>query len=1183
MILSVHEPGQPARVVDVPIADGGVVVIGRHPHCDVVLTDAKVSSRHCQLEQDGATCYLSDLGSRNGIQLGDMALTVARRPLTAGDIFTLGRTRITFHPAGAQATIISELPSQVSVGRDAARTGRSIRPTDGEVRAPTAADLAMGERRRAPRPIPIPIEISLPPPTALAVGPAADAHRTAAYQSPTPRPDHPADPPYRAVLRRLGGPLEARIFELRDGLNVIGRDEGNHLVVSRGRLPASYARLVVDGLHATISPLDAERRLYLDGAPLRAPRALRPGDLLRIGRTAFEFGRGAAEVPARPSEPCFVVDGVVHARTTLTVGRRADCDVVVPGDDVAEEHLALTLEADGRVTLSDRGYYGVWLNGRRVIETELDDGDRIGFGRRGLRVALDGPSCRLTLTDAGDRPGDPSLELFVTGPVGDSTGSLAGGPRSGPRSGALSHPPLAATPPTGGLVAGLGGGLTGGQDTETTLETGPPVPAPRNLFHWAPPGDVRRSPWGALLVVCGLLMGAAGLATLATAGEPLVRRPLAPSHAGPAFVEAAGGARCGACHTTGAADGITVDATACRACHADHAPRPAHTALDGTDDCLACHYEHAPPPDLAAGNPPTRVGCVTGACHPGPRHARFDAATAGPLTLDAPPIATLGAERMLGLDPPAIHALHGHIEGRCRGCHATAEGAEAPPAAVAASCVRCHDGDALTAGDCRTCHTEHGPFAASPPALAAPVSPPSGDFGLGLALLGPVLLLVGVRVSRRPRPEEPARVAIDPKQEIHIAESLCVGSESCVKACPYEVLRLVTGPDGRRIAKVVNFESCNECNTCVEVCEPKALTRRLPGTPVPMVARPFVDTHYQTTLPGLYLIGQAAGVSFVRNAVNLGARTIRHIVHVGLPRGDFDCDVAIVGAGPAGLSAALTAARHGLRAIVLEKGADFAQTIRGFHDGKPVQNQPAAVHKIGALWIDRDTHREELLDRWQQQLAGERLDLRYHSPVLDVRPLGADAGFTLTLAPAPGADAPRALTAARVILAIGGGEPRTLDVPGADRPKVRTACRRPADHDGEHIMIIGGGNSALEVAIACAEANGGSNTVRLVYRQDSFARASKRRRDQIDALVAADRLTVHFETDPTAIGADTVELHTTGRPPFSVPNTWVYTMLGKVEPTRWLVSLGIELIDRPQDWAPGRSDDLSFLEMKGSP
>lgn len=1187
--LHVDEPGAVRRSVAFDLIEGESIVIGRGAEATIRLDDAKTSALHCRIERTAEGYFVVDLGSRNGVGLGEGWVTRSR--LQAGDTLRIGRARISIdfdlmvgEPTEPDQPAVTSAHAP-SVIIDLAAL--AMYSTSGPLVPFAPAPLARTSDKAARMPVAVARSPEAGHPPAVVCDPSV-GDGTLTFEGL--RIDDHLLPALelRPVLRLIAGPLEPRTFVLAEGHNRIGRAAENELVLDHPQISRRHARLIVAGTQAMVEGLGARSDIEVDRVPIDGPTALVPGSLIKIGPAMLEFGRAASanESATSPDAPRrFIVGAQVFAKSRLLIGRRPGCDVVIDEDDIDGEHLALAWATDGRVALSDLGYLGVWLNGRRVVEADVKDGDRIGFGQHGLRVALDGLTCRLelvsaTLTGAFELVERlPTVETFITGP---------------------------------GLIGEHSG----------TLPFNRPAPAaPRRPLRYRPPGDVRRSRWGLVLVLAGLATSGVGVAALGA--DALVERPLSPGHGGREFTEAAGGQRCGGCHEgmVGMGGIPPVNALTCRGCHAEHEPRTAHATAGAIGaDCLACHWEHEAPP-AALG----RVGCTNGTCHAGARHDIWAAAEPGmpssragvPLKppTTAPLLTEMGAERLLALrgpgGAPEVHRLHGGIEGRCMACHAMADGT--PAEAPEANCLRCHGGIGMLAGsqvqagldrlagravfadralaasktalasdDCRACHSEHGDRTVAAPSAPPPASP--SGFDLGLVLLGPVMLLVGVRVWWRPPVIEPQAppVAVDPKLQIHIEDSLCVGSEECVKACPYSVLELVTASDGRRFARVANFESCNECNTCVEVCEPKALTRRLPGTPIPMVSRPFVDAHFMTSLPGVYLIGQAAGVSFVRNAINLGARAVHHALHGGLQPGmaaGLDTDLAIVGAGPAGLSAAITAARTGLRAVVFERGDDFAQTIRGFHDGKPVQNQPAAVGLIGPLWVD-DCVREDLLAHWTAQLAAEPIDIRCHTSVHDVRPLpadatGAPAGFSITTDRGT-------VTAARVILAIGGGEPRRLEIPGGHLPKVLTACRRPDAHDREQIVVVGGGNSALEVAIACVEAHGGSNTVRLVHRGDAFDKASKRRIHRITALEAEGRLIVHRCTQPIAITSESVHLRHDDGTESIVANTWIYTMLGKVAPTRWLQSLGIDFVDRPQSWSPARSDDLSFLELPRS-
>ncbi len=1034
-----------------------------------------------------------------------------------------------------------------------------------------------------------------------------------------------AEPPPRHLtlrprLRCVAGPHMGRVVFLGQGTATIGREEANDVVLFDALVSRQHARVTVEEGRAWIEDLGGRNPLAINGAPPPdGPVGLRHGDLVSLGATVMEFGEAGVDpekvdltsTVALP-QPRYVFDGQVLVQPVLTVGRNPDADLFLDHDDVDRQHFEIR-HRYSVFHLVDTGERGVRVNGTRVVDHALGDGDEISFGGHRATVVLDGFSLTLDLARPRPAVAQEAFALDLTSADPFQTMFRVALPKLPSDQRAMSDAPEAEKAP------------------------------PRKKIRWVPPGDVQRAWRGPLLVLTGLAFAGCGVAWMANdeAGGRFVQQPVSAPHDTPAFAdrahEALGKAPgCDSCHTAFA--GVAIDN--CSACHADHAPREAHAKADtvGTD-CRGCHVEH--PEGEAPAQLLALERCAD--CH-ADRHATLKKVTPGPFRLDAKPFAELGAARILALrdaeGTDRLHRIHQAIEHRCVGCHANADQTGEIEAGAATSCLRCHGGvESLEAQPGTACHLEHGDErAASPPAMAAAggkgpfgaaaAAGPTTGLGLAMLLFAPLFLVLGLHrvVADRARPDED-EAAVDPepdtpKKLLHIDEEMCVGSRSCVDECPYHVLDIVVTKTGKKVAKVVNFESCNECNTCVEVCQPRALTRRLPGAPVPTVRRAFVDKNYMTSVRGMYLIGEAAGKPLVRNAINLGTRTIEHIRFDGVQPGaaaqaGLQMEVAIVGSGPAGLSAGVTAFERGLTAVVFEKGSEFAQTIRSFHLGKPVQNQPAEVERIGPLWIE-DCVREDLLDRWGEHLQKTPVDVRYREGVLKVEPLaGPDEpprGFKITTSKGE-------YTALRVILAVGGGEPRPLGrVAGADLDKVRYTCLDPAGHDGEHVCVVGGGNSALEVAIGVAEANNGSNTVRLVYRRDNFAKASKKNVDKLTALVDAGRITLHLNTNPTAVTADSITLEVSapkgdgkgeakgdakGGPAAkkvdpcggagggsSFPahglgdggtyaNHYVYCMLGKVAHTRWLEGLGVEFVDKPQGWSPGPSDDLSFLELSG--
>lgn len=1029
-----------------------------------------------------------------------------------------------------------------------------------------------------------------------------------------------AEPPPRHLtlrprLRFVAGPHAGRVVFLGQGASTVGREDANDVVLFDALVSRQHARLTVEEGRAWIEDLGGRNPLAINGArPPEGPVGLRHGDLVSLGATVMEFGEAGVDpekvdltsTVALP-QPRYVFDGQVLVQPVLTVGRNPDADLFLDHDDVDRHHFEIR-HRYSVFHVVDTGERGVRVNGARVVDHALGDGDEIGFGGHRATVALDGFSCTLDIARPRPAVAQEAFALNLTSADPFQTMFRV----------ALPKPP---------------------SDQRATADApeGEKAP-PRKKIRWVPPGDVQRAWRGPLLVLTGLIFAGCGVAWMGAdeAGGRFVQQPVSAPHDSPAFAararEALGAAPgCDSCHTP--FEGVAV--AHCGTCHADHAPRKAHVdAATVGADCRGCHVEHP------EGEAPAQLLALDRCadCH-ADRHATLKKVTPGPFSLDAEPFAELGAARVMALrdaeGTETLHRIHQAIEHRCVGCHANADQTAEIARGAATSCLRCHGGaDSLEAQPCTACHVEHGDERAAPapvvamegpgPFGAAAAAGPTTGLGLAMLLFAPLFLVLGLHrvVADRTRPDDEEAAELEPetpKKEIHIDEEMCVGSRVCVDECPYHVLDIVVTKSGKKVAKVVNFDSCNECNTCVEVCQPRALTRRLKGTPVPTVRRAFVDKNYMTSVRGMYLIGEAAGKPLVRNAINLGTRTIEHIRFDGVQAGaaaqaGLQMEVAIVGSGPAGLSAGVTAFERGLTAVVFEKGADFSQTIRSFHLGKPVQNQPAEVERIGPLWIE-DCVREDLLDRWGEHLKKTPVDVRYREGVLKVEPLaGPDEpprGFKITTSKGE-------YTALRVILAVGGGEPRSLGrVAGADLDKVRYTCLDPNSHDGEHVVVVGGGNSALEVAIGVAEANGGSNTVRLVYRRDNFAKASKKNVDKLTELVDAGRITLHLNTNPTAVTADAITLEVSapkaeaapdakpGAPAAkkvdpcggagggssfpahglgdggTYPNHYVYCMLGKVAHTRWLEGLGVEFVGKPQGWSPGPSDDLSFLELSG--
>lgn len=421
-------------------------------------------------------------------------------------------------------------------------------------------------------------------------------------------------------------------------------------------------------------------------------------------------------------------------------------------------------------------------------------------------------------------------------------------------------------------------------------------------------------------------------------------------------------------------------------------------------------------------------------------------------------------------------------------------------------------------------------------------------WGVSIAFTIAVALPFVIHTRRRERAteeahEEAARYGLDQPASLHpiVDPAGCIGIGNCAKACPEGVLGIEIGQ-----AIAVRPARCIGHGLCERVCPVDAI-QLVFGTATRGVELPRVRENFETNVEGLYIVGELGGMGLVANAFEQGRQCVEGILKESASGPAGIADLAIVGCGPAGLSASLTALHAGLRILTLEK-EDIGGTVRHYPRKKLVMTRPVQVPGYGRLPL-REVRKEELMDLWQELIRKAGLEVTTGETVERVERLGPHHFRVVSSS--------GTFEAARVILAIGRrGVPRKLGVPGEAAPHVQYSLREPESFHDERILVVGGGDSAVEAAIALAEQPG--NEVRVSYRREAFNRIKPGNHERIGRALSEGSVEVLWGSTPQAIESESVLLKSSDGP-LSVPADQVFIFAGGVLPTSFLRNSGIEI------------------------
>jgi thioredoxin reductase (NADPH) len=376
-----------------------------------------------------------------------------------------------------------------------------------------------------------------------------------------------------------------------------------------------------------------------------------------------------------------------------------------------------------------------------------------------------------------------------------------------------------------------------------------------------------------------------------------------------------------------------------------------------------------------------------------------------------------------------------------------------------------------------------------------------------------------------------------------IDASKCLGCGTCVKACPetshHDVLGLINGK-----AELIGPTDCIGHGACKTACPFDAITLVF-GTARRGLDIPVLKPNFESNVPGVYVAGELGGMGLIKNALTQGQQALEAIAKAGVRRPDA-LDVLIVGAGPAGLAASLAAKKMGLKFLTVEQEA-LGGAVFQYPRGKLVMTAPVELPIIGKVQF-RNTSKEELLKFWNHACNSNHLDISYQERVETVQREG-DVFHVKTNK--------RQLVASTILLGIGRrGTPRKLGVKGEEQSKVVYRLIDPEQYRGRKVIVVGGGDSALEAAASIAEL--GDTQVTLSYRGDAFQRAKQRNRQRVDAAVAAGQLTVILNSQVKEILPEALRLRH-GDEEMKIGNDAVIVSAGGILPNDFLKSIGIEV------------------------
>lgn len=372
----------------------------------------------------------------------------------------------------------------------------------------------------------------------------------------------------------------------------------------------------------------------------------------------------------------------------------------------------------------------------------------------------------------------------------------------------------------------------------------------------------------------------------------------------------------------------------------------------------------------------------------------------------------------------------------------------------------------------------------------------------------------------------------------------CLDSGSCVRACPEDDILGIR--DGK--ATIINATHCIGHGACLWACPVGAISLWI-GTEKRGVDLPQISPNFETNVSGLFIAGELGGMGLIRNAVTQGSEAVENLSKTLNKELKADYDLIIVGAGPAGIAAALQAKKLKLKFLVLEQNT-LGGTVFTYPRAKIVMTSPINLPLYGKVKFVL-TSKAELLNLWNTVLKKHKISIKENTSVKSI--VSERGVFRVETSN------DEKYTSRKVLLAIGrGGSPRKLNIPGENTEKVAYRLLDSEEINDKKILVVGGGGAAVEAALLLAE----RNQVKISYRSDMFGRINKKLSDKLHEAIDSKLIEVLFQTELISIEVDKVLYKYNNidhAPEIELENDLVYVFIGGELPSQFLSKMGVDV------------------------